>query len=324
MQTAKSWILLKKIIKTIRKKRKQVHFKYNQGEKMAEKFEEIAVVVDQNALGRGIYDLTLKTTNIAKAAKAGQFVSVYSNDKSKLLPRPISLCGIDRDEDTIRLVYRVTGENTGTEEFSKLVMGDKIRILGPLGNGFTVEPGKKAFLIGGGIGVPPMLQLAKDINSGVVQTTGAVDTNTQEKGQTEEKQINGHGKKICDMNIIMGYRDENTFLLDEFKEQADSFVATEDGSVGTKGNVIDAINENGLEADVIYACGPMPMLRALKAYAMEHDMECYVSMEERMACGIGACLACVCKTKDKDAHSNVNNKRICKEGPVFNAKEVEL
>lgn len=291
---------------------------------MAEKFEEIAVVVDQNALGSGIYDLTLKTKNIAKAAKAGQFVSVYSNDRSKLLPRPISLCGIDRDEDTIRLVYRVTGENTGTEEFSKLVMGDRIRILGPLGNGFTVEPGKKAFLIGGGIGVPPMLQLAKDINSGVVQTTGAVDTNTQEKGQTEEKQINGHGKKICDMNIIMGYRDENTFLLDEFKEQADSFVATEDGSVGTKGNVIDAIKENGLEADVIYACGPMPMLCALKAYAMEHDMECYVSMEERMACGIGACLACVCKTKDKDAHSNVNNKRICKEGPVFNAKEVEL
>lgn len=291
---------------------------------MAEKFEEIAVVVDQNALGSGIYDLTLKTKNIAKAAKAGQFVSVYSNDKSKLLPRPISLCGIDRDEDTIRLVYRVTGENTGTEEFSKLVMGDKIRILGPLGNGFTVEPGKKAFLIGGGIGVPPMLQLAKDINSGVVQTSGTVDANTQEKGQTEEKQINVHGKKICDMNIIMGYRDENTFLLDEFKEQADSFVATEEGSVGTKGNVIDAINENDLEADVIYACGPMPMLRALKAYAMEHDMECYVSMEERMACGIGACLACVCKTKDKDAHSNVNNKRICKEGPVFNAKEVEL
>lgn len=291
---------------------------------MAEKFEEIAVVVDQNALGSGIYDLTLKTKNIAKAAKAGQFVSVYSNDRSKLLPRPISLCGIDRDEDTIRLVYRVTGENTGTEEFSKLVMGDRIRILGPLGNGFTVEPGKKAFLIGGGIGVPPMLQLAKDINSGVVQTSGAVDTNTQEKGLTEEKQINGHGKKICDMNIIMGYRDENTFLLDEFKEQADSFVATEDGSVGTKGNVIDAIKENGLEADVIYACGPMPMLRALKAYAMEHNMECYVSMEERMACGIGACLACVCKTKDKDAHSNVNNKRICKEGPVFNAKEVEL
>ena len=208
---------------------------------MAEKFEEIAVVVDQSSLGNGIYDLTLKTDKIAKAAKAGQFVSVYSNDKSKLLPRPISLCGINRDDDTIRLVYRVTGEGTGTEEFSKLVRGDKVRILGPLGNGFTVQPGKKAFLIGGGIGVPPMLQLAKDINAGI-------------------------DNAVCDMNIVMGYRDENTFLLDEFKEQAASFVATEDGSVGTKGNVIDAIKENALEADVIYACGPMPMLRALKAY----------------------------------------------------------
>lgn len=273
--------------------------KQNQGDKMAEKFEEIAVVVDQSSLGNGIYDLTLKTDKIAKAAKAGQFVSIYSNDKSKLLPRPISLCGINRDDDTIRLVYRVTGEGTGTEEFSKLVRGDKVRILGPLGNGFTVQPGKKAFLIGGGIGVPPMLQLAKDINAGI-------------------------DNAVCDMNIVMGYRDENTFLLDEFKEQAASFVATEDGSVGTKGNVIDAIKENALEADVIYACGPMPMLRALKAYAAEHDMDCFISMEERMACGIGACLACVCKTKDKDAHSNVNNKRICKEGPVFDAKEVEL
>lgn len=286
---------------------------------MAEKFEEIAVVVDQSSLGNGIYDLTLKTDKIAKAAKAGQFVSVYSNDKSKLLPRPISLCGINRDDDTIRLVYRVTGEGTGTEEFSKLVRGDKVRILGPLGNGFTVQPGKKAFLIGGGIGVPPMLQLAKDINAGIVQTPGEEKNSGQAAMEGAEIKT-----AVCDMNIVMGYRDENTFLLDEFKEQAASFVATEDGSVGTKGNVIDAIKENALEADVIYACGPMPMLRALKAYAAEHDMDCFISMEERMACGIGACLACVCKTKDKDAHSNVSNKRICKEGPVFDAKEVEL
>ena len=94
--------------------------------------------------------------------------------------------------------------------------------------------------------------------------------------------------------------------------------------VGTKGNVLDAIRENHLDADVIYACGPTPMLRALKAYAEEQNMTCYVSMEERMACGIGACLACVCNSTEKDAHSNVKNKRICKEGPVFNAKEVEL
>ena len=262
---------------------------------MSEKFQETVTVVSQKQIGTGIYDLTIQTKEIAAAAKAGQFVSVYSNDASKLLPRPISLCGIDRKAGTLRLVYRVTGEHTGTEEFSRLQAGDTMKIMGPLGNGFTVEKGRKAFLIGGGIGVPPMLQLAKEM---------------KDAGEN--------------FQIVMGYRDAGTFLLDEFKEQGESFVATEDGSVGTKGNVLDAIRENHLDADVIYACGPTPMLRALKAYAEEQNMTCYVSMEERMACGIGACLACVCKTKDIDEHSQVKNKRICKEGPVFNAKEVEL
>ena len=262
---------------------------------MSEKFQETVTVVSQKQIGTGIYDLTIQTKEIAAAAKAGQFVSVYSNDASKLLPRPISLCGIDRKAGTLRLVYRVTGEHTGTEEFSRLQAGDTMKIMGPLGNGFTVEKGKKAFLIGGGIGVPPMLQLAKEM---------------KDAGEN--------------FQIVMGYRDAGTFLLNEFKEQGESFVATEDGSVGTKGNVLDAIRENHLDADVIYACGPTPMLRALKAYAEEQNMTCYVSMEERMACGIGACLACVCNSTDKDAHSNVKNKRICKEGPVFNAKEVEL
>lgn len=262
---------------------------------MSEKFQETVTVVSQKQIGTGIYDLTIQTKEIAAAAKAGQFVSVYSNDASKLLPRPISLCGIDRKAGTLRLVYRVTGEHTGTEEFSRLQAGDTMKIMGPLGNGFTVEKGRKAFLIGGGIGVPPMLQLAKEM---------------KDAGEN--------------FQIVMGYRDAGTFLLDEFKEQGESFVATEDGSVGTKGNVLDTIRENHLDADVIYACGPTPMLRALKAYAEEQNMTCYVSMEERMACGIGACLACVCNSTDKDAHSNVKNKRICKEGPVFNAKEVEL
>ena len=124
--------------------------------------------------------------------------------------------------------------------------------------------------------------------------------------------------------MLFRSRDAQTFLLDEFKEQGDCYVATEDGSVGAKGNVLDAMKEYKLNADVIYACGPTPMLRALKAYAAEQGMTCYISMEERMACGIGACLACVCNSKEKDAHSNVKNKRICKEGPVFLAEEVDL
>ena len=260
---------------------------------MAEKFEEIAVVVDQNALGSGIYDLTLKTKNIAKAAKAGQFVSVYSNDRSKLLPRPISLCGIDRDEDTIRLVYRVTGENTGTEEFSRLHPGIQVEAMGPLGNGFPLEEaeGKKVFLIGGGIGIPPMLQTAKELKA--------------------------------EKTAVLGYRDE-LFLNDEFEKYADVYVATEDGSAGTKGNVLNAIKEKALEAEGIFACGPTPMLRALKEYAAEKNITCWISMEERMACGVGACLACVCRSKEIDAHSQVHNKRVCKDGPVFLSTEVEL
>ena len=122
---------------------------------MAEKFEEIVKVVSQNSLGNGIFDMVLQTENIAKAAKAGQFVSVYSNDASKLLPRPISLCGIDREKGTLRLVYRVTGEGTGTEEFSRLKAGDTVKILGPLGNGFTLPKSvdEHPLLIGGGVAV---------------------------------------------------------------------------------------------------------------------------------------------------------------------------
>ena len=251
---------------------------------MSEKFQENVTVLKQQCIGKDIYDMTIQTKHIAGHAKAGQFVSLYSNDASKLLPRPISLCGIDAEA------------GTGTEEFSRLKAGDTIRVLGPLGNGFTVEPGKKAFLIGGGIGIPPMLELAKTIKAA----------------------------GTCEFVSVMGYRDAQTFLLDEFKEQGDCYVATEDGSVGAKGNVLDAIKEYKLNADVIYACGPTPMLRALKAYAAEQGMTCYISMEERMACGIGACLACVCDSKEKDAHSNVKNKRICKEGPVFLAEEVDL
>ena len=260
---------------------------------MAEKYQENAVVLEQKEIASGIFRLVLQTKEIAAQAKAGQFVSVYSKDPSKLLPRPISLCEIDKTKGTLTLVYRVTGEHTGTEEFSRLQKDDTVRILGPLGNGFPVDAadGKKAFLIGGGIGIPPILQLAREMKA--------------------------------DKQMVLGFRD-SLFLMDEFQAEDQVYVATEDGSAGTKGNVLDAICANGLSADIIYACGPTPMLRALKAYAEEHEMVCYISMEERMACGIGACLACVCKTKDKDAHSNVNNKRICKEGPVFDAREVEL
>lgn len=256
---------------------------------MAEKFEEKVAVVAQEEIAADIFSLVIKTEQIATYAKAGQFVSVYCNDGTKLLPRPISICGINKEEGTLRLVYRVAGK--GTEEFSKFREGDTVRVLGPLGNGFTKKD-KKAFLIGGGIGIPPMLQLAKELD--------------------------------CEKQMVLGYRTNDLFLKEEFESYGSVYVATEDGTAGTKGNVLDAIRENGLDADIIYACGPTPMLRALKAYAAEQNIECWISMEERMACGIGACLACVCKSTQKDEHTNVHNKCVCKEGPVFRAEEVEI
>ena len=252
------------------------------------KKQVMAEIIRHTSLSDGIFDMTLKAEEIAKEAKAGQFISVYLNNKSKILPRPISICGIDKEAGTLRIVYRTVGD--GTKELSDYKEGETVKILGPLGNGFT-QKDKKAILIGGGIGIPPMLELAKELD--------------------------------CEKQIVLGFRDE-LFLMDEFREEGEVYVATEDGSAGTEGNVLDAIRENGLTADIIYACGPKPMLAAIKEYAKEKQIECWISMEERMACGIGACLACVCQSKDKDEHSNVNNKRVCKEGPVFRAEEVEL
>ncbi len=261
---------------------------------MADRKKERAQVVSQEMLADGIYSMWLQT-EAAGTARAGQFISLYTNDAGKLLPRPISICETAKESGKLRVVYRVTGENTGTRQFSELKAGDRIDMLGPLGNGFPTgrAAGKKVFLMGGGIGVPPILELSRQIECGKKQ-------------------------------IIVGYRDSQTFLRDEFEQQGEVYISTEDGSVGTRGNVMDTVKELGLDAEIIYACGPAPMLRAIKAYAEAGQIECYVSLEERMACGIGACLACVCKSKEKDPHSNVHNKRICKDGPVFLSTEVEI
>lgn len=259
---------------------------------MEKKQKCMARITSQVELASGIYSMWLKFPedyNVAGMAVAGQFLSLYSADGSRLLPRPISICEINAAERMLRIVYRVAGQ--GTEEFSRKDTGDVIPVMGPLGNGFTKREGS-SLLIGGGIGIPPMLELAKDL-SGSVQ-------------------------------VVLGYRDATLFLKEEFEPYASVYVATEDGSVGVQGNVIDAIEAAGIQADTIYACGPMPMLRGVKAFAEKHAVPAQISLEERMACGIGACLGCVCKTKETDAHSHVNNTRICKDGPVFDAQTVEI
>ena len=252
------------------------------------KVQEMAIVLEQRILAEGVYSMWL-STSIAKEAVPGQFVSLYCEEHSRLLPRPISICEIDKERSAIRLVYRLAGE--GTKEFSALQTDDEVKILGPLGNGFPLE-GEHPIVIGGGIGVPPMLELAKSLSAKAT--------------------------------IVLGYRDEQLFLKEQFEDYGQLEIATDNGAVGVHGTVVDVLEQKQITGDVIYACGTKPMLAAVKRYAMEHEIKCYVSMEERMACGIGACLGCVCQTKEEDAHSHVHNTRVCKDGPVFLAEEVEL
>lgn len=260
---------------------------------MSEKRKVQAVIVSQEQLADQIYSMWLQFPtdyNAAEMAVPGQFISMYCKEGSRLLPRPISICECDPGEAKLRVVYRVVGD--GTEEFSKMQAGSQIDVMGPLGNGYSCRQGK-AILIGGGIGIPPMLELAKTLK-----------------------------KEGVEVQAVLGYRDADLFLKQEFDAYVQTYVSTEDGSVGTKGNVIDAIRAENITGDVIYACGPMPMLQGVRDYAAEQQIEAQISLEERMACGIGACLACVCQSEEKDAHSNVHNKRICKDGPVFDAREI--
>lgn len=260
---------------------------------MAKKMKKEAKVISQALIADGIYDMWLETP-IAGDVKPGQFVGVFPVNKAALLPRPISICQVDAEKSAIRLVYRVVG--TGTAEFALYQPKDYIMILGPLGNGFPLDKaeGKRAVLIGGGIGVPPLLETAKRLSDAEAVIT------------------------------VMGYRNSDTFLADEFAACSDLHIATEDGSVGVKGNVIDAMRADNIQCDVIFACGPMPMLKGVKAYAAEIGAKAYLSLEERMACGVGACLGCITKTKKVDEHSHVNNARICTDGPVFDADDLDL
>ena len=239
-------------------------------------------------LAEGICDMLLSFPHAADVTP-GQFVLLYCAEKDHLLPRPISVCAADAAAGTIRLVYRIVGH--GTTAFSRLREGDSVEVFGPCGNGFPSLPAtQRVLLVGGGIGIPPLLACAK---------------------------------AMPHSEAVLGYQGE-TFLADEFDALCPTYVATEDGRVGTKGNVLDVILEQNLTADAIFACGPLPMLRALKAYAAEKEMPAFLSLEERMACGTGACLGCVCKTKEIDAHSHTKRARVCKDGPVFLAEDLAL
>ncbi len=248
----------------------------------------IAEIIKNQDISENIYDMTILVPEIAKEAKAGQFINVYTGKGEYILPRPISICGIDEEKGTIRMVFQVVGK--GTELFSALKAGDTVKVLGPLGNGYDIsEKYENNVLIGGGIGVPPLLELAKRLE----------------------------GKKY----VFIGAR-TNPILVDEFKALgAEVYVATDDGSEGFKGNAVQLVREINPAVDAIYSCGPKIMLKAVADWAEEKGIKAQVSMEERMACGIGACVGCAVKIK-KEGESDWSNLKVCKDGPVFLSNEV--
>ena len=254
------------------------------------KYDEKAKLINKEQIKEDLFKYTLQTENIAKNAKPGNFIEMKVADTSTVfLRRPISIFNIDGNN--IEVIFQVKGK--GTKCLSEKQVGDEIDILGPLGLGtFEVDNFDKVAIIGGGIGVFPLYELAKQL-----------------KGKTK-------------INTYLGFRNKDFVVVeDEFKAVSDNLIiTTDDGSYGEKGFAIDFLKRDE-KPDMIYACGPLPMLKAVKAYADENNIKCQISLEERMGCGIGACLGCAVKVI-KNGEERYGH--VCKDGPVVYSKDVEI
>ncbi len=247
--------------------------------------KEVMTIVSQREIAPSIFEMVL-TGDLVQQMEAGQFLHIRVPDASKLLRRPISISEIDKDKEQVTIVYRV--ERAGTAILSQLKVGDRLDVMGPQGNGFdlsVVGNGQTALLIGGGIGVPPLVETAK---------------------QLYEK-----GVKVIS---VIGFANKDAAILEEkLCQYGDVYVTTDDGSYGIKGYVSTVIDGFDWIADAIYSCGAPGMLKYVDK-RFENHPHAFISMEERMACGMGACYACVVHLKNE---SEVANKRVCEDGPIF-------
>lgn len=239
------------------------------------------------SLNRDCFLLALKSPISLQEIKPGQFVNVEVKDVAdRILRRPISIHDVDLEKNILYIVVQKVGK--ATKKLSSVNKGEQLPIIFPLGNGFSTE-GKNPLLIGGGVGTAPLLLLAKEFR-----------------------------RKEITPTILIGARtNEQLFLTNRYNAVGNLSISTEDGSVGEKGLVTaNSILNN--DFDVVYCCGPTPMMKAVSEWAKERNIKCYVSLENRMACGIGACLCCVNETKDG------HNVCVCTEGPVFNSMDIKL
>lgn len=246
-------------------------------------------LIYKKKIAEDIFDFRIKSNEIAKEAKCGQFLHINCGNGT-LLRRPISICDVS-DDGIVRFIFEKRGK--GTAELSEFKTGDFIDVLGPLGNGFTVDNEKyrTPVIIGGGIGVFPLYSLAKNLKN---------------------------------PTVFLGFRTKDRVVLDdEFSAVSDTVVATDDGSYGYNGFAAELLKEHIKDnhTDIIYACGPTPMLKVVKNIAEDAKIFCEISLEQRMGCGIGACLVCSCET----IHDGMEKyARVCKNGPVFPSSEVTL
>ena len=242
-------------------------------------------VVAQKLIAKNIFELTLQG-QLVQEMTPGQFVHVKVSDSMEpLLRRPISIANVDKQNNEFTMIYRAEGR--GTQILATNREGQLVDVLGPVGNGFPVEaaqPGQTALLVGGGIGVPPLHELSKQLNTRGVKTIHVLGFQTED---------------VC-------------FYEEQFEALGETYYATVDGTKGTKGFVTTVFDDVKPQFDLFYSCGPIPMLRALENYYI--DKPGYMSFEERMACGIGACFACVCDTTEGQMKDYV---KVCSDGPVF-------
>ena len=245
-------------------------------------------VVGNERIGGSFFMLTLQSEDRLPVIMPAQFAEVkIEKSVGTFLRRPISIHDVDYDKQTIQLLVKIAGE--GTETLSRLVEGDKLNVVFPLGNTFALPLSGRVLLVGGGVGVAPLLFTAR-----YMQRFGFRP------------------------DILLGYRSKSNILRKEVYEKfGNVFYSTDDGSFGEKGTVMQhsIFNSENFPYTEILACGPEPMMRALAKWALEHKVECEVSLENKMACGIGACLCCVQNTKD-------GHKCVCTDGPVFNVKQL--
>jgi dihydroorotate dehydrogenase electron transfer subunit len=249
-------------------------------------------VTSNNEIARSIFEMKLTGPGVKNMITPGQFLHVkVGENSSKLLRRPLSICDVDLEKEEVTLLYRAQGD--GTKQLSQKQKGEMVDVLGPLGNGFsleTIEKNKTALLIGGGIGVPPLYYLGKKLKDEGMEVT-----------------------------FILGYQSlDDSFYVEKFKQIGETIVTTADGSLGIKGFVTDAMEPFIVKETVVYSVGPAVMLKAVEQKA--DGLNGYLSLEERMGCGIGACFACVCPAENRLS----GYVKICSDGPVFKMGEVVL